>query len=66
MFGKNFVTNYRLIGNYQEQMESLLKGNDMFGSGGNQYEIIVMWNHVPETDRGDELSIQGTQVWFTL
>lgn len=40
MFGKNFVTNYRLIGNYQEQMESLLKGNDMFGSGGNQYEIV--------------------------
>jgi len=40
MFSKNFVTNYRLIGNYQDQMESLLKGNDMFGSGGNQYEIV--------------------------
>lgn len=41
MFNKNYVTNYRLIGNYQEQMENLLKGNDMFGNGGNQQEILT-------------------------
>lgn len=41
-------------------------GRGLIRKSGNQYEIIVMWNHVPETDRGDELSIQGTQVWFTL
>ena len=41
VFNKNYVTNYRLIGNYQEQMENLLKGNDMFGNGGHQQEVLT-------------------------
>jgi hypothetical protein len=40
MFNKNYVTNFRLIGNYQETMERLLKGNDLFGSGGRQKELL--------------------------
>ena len=36
VFNKNYVSNYRLIGNYQQQMENLLQGDDMFGNGGHQ------------------------------
>lgn len=41
VFNKNYVSNYRLIGNYQQQMENLLQGDDMFGNGGHQQEVIT-------------------------
>ena len=40
MFNKNYVSNFKLIGNYQETMERILRGDDLFGSGGRQNELL--------------------------
>ncbi|WP_298641234.1 type IV pilus modification protein PilV [uncultured Cardiobacterium sp.] len=48
------------------EIRSLPGGRGIIRQKGNQYEVIVMWSHVPETNRSEDTPVQGTRVWFTL
>ena len=50
----------------KEDMATLPGGRAAVGRLGDQFEVVVMWNHVAETDSNDNARIQGTRVWFTL
>ncbi|EHM52207.1 type IV pilus modification protein PilV [Cardiobacterium valvarum] len=49
-----------------EEIRSLPGGRGIIRQRDNQYEVVVMWRHVSETDRGEDTPVQGTRVWFTL
>ena len=48
------------------EIVTLPGGRAAVGRLGDQFEVVVMWNHVAETDSNDNARIQGTRVWFTL
>ena len=50
----------------ESEIVTLPGGRAAVGRLGDQFEVVVMWNHVAETDSNDNARIQGTRVWFTL
>lgn len=50
------------------EVVSLPGGRAAIGKLNDQYEVVIMWNHVAEADLKDKNNarIQGTRVWFTL
>lgn len=54
------------IATWVSEIVTLPGGRAAIGKLGNQFEVVVMWNHVAETDGNDNARIQGTRVWFTL